>query len=61
MSLIPQRRAVVGPLTHPVTATTALLAAAAALLAAHLTSGVPVVLAWVVLALSAGYAISGSV
>jgi hypothetical protein len=48
-------------LTHPVTPAVVLLTVAVALLGLSLTGEVPVLLPWVVLALSAGYAISGSV
>lgn len=47
--------------THPVSPAIAILGAALALVAVDVVRAVPVTLAWVVIALSAGYAISGSV
>lgn len=52
----PRRR-----LTHPVTPAIVIAGTALVVLAGQLTRDGPSVLAWVVVALSAGYAISGSV
>lgn len=48
-------------ITHPVAPAVVLCAAALSIACLSLLSSAPVLVAWVVLALSAGYAISGSV
>ncbi|RQX03907.1 hypothetical protein DLJ58_29040 [Micromonospora arida] len=54
-------RAVLGPVTHPWTVAVVLMLIAVADAALVSAGALPVLSAWVVLALAAGYSISGSV